>query len=308
MHVARVGGGAEVLAHAGPLAFRTTVRESTTVVRTALSQELDAHAAGRLEATLPLVRADFAENAAWTHLLEPHAEVLGFAFRGGDSFAARTGALGASLTESGRLGALGVAATGLRSSWGQVLGRGGAVLDAGGGVVYGPGELAFSHRPHVIGRWRAGWTGHVPWIRQFHLSTEGAWVGVRGAADHVTILHAGLGSRESTHVELGLAGAGASTPPMLARLLGSARAEEPSGGWLATKGWTGRAACGARLFETIEVGAAVDGDIDARELLGIRGTAAYVHPCRCLRVEGFAAQRLGRSGVDLWLSVDLAPR
>jgi hypothetical protein len=40
----------------------------------------------------------------------------------------------------------------------------------------------------------------------------------------------------------------------------------------------------------------------------VRGSVGYQHPCRCLSVGTFLTHRLGREGVDFWVSIDLAPR
>ena len=48
-------------------------------------------------------------------------------------------------------------------------------------------------------------------------------------------------------------------------------------------------------------------DATARELLGVRGSLAYLHPCGCLRVSLWGGERVGRHGPDAFLTVDLAP-
>jgi hypothetical protein len=111
---------------------------------------------------------------------------------------------------------------------------------------------------------------------------------------------------DGVHAALDVAGrSGAS--PLLARGLAPARADEPSGGWLVASGWS----LGAEValpFSSAEIGAAFDEDATERALLGARGWASYRHPCRCLGLGAFAARRIGRGGVDVWVSVDLAPR
>jgi hypothetical protein len=52
----------------------------------------------------------------------------------------------------------------------------------------------------------------------------------------------------------------------------------------------------------------VDGDLTADRLVAVRGSLEVHDRCGCVAVRLSAAERLGRDGVDVWLSVDLAPR
>src|SRR6185312_11039201 len=92
--------------------------------------------------------------------------------------------------------------------------------------------------------------------------------------------------------------------PIDARVLGATRGEAPSGGWLASEGWSGGAELAAKLSRSLGATVSADEDLTHETLLGVRGSVGYAHPCRCISIDGFVAQRLGREGVDLWISID----
>jgi hypothetical protein len=49
-----------------------------------------------------------------------------------------------------------------------------------------------------------------------------------------------------------------------------------------------------------------DVDLDAGELVAAAGSLELHDPCNCVVVRATASRRIGREGVDVWLSVDLA--
>jgi hypothetical protein len=50
-----------------------------------------------------------------------------------------------------------------------------------------------------------------------------------------------------------------------------------------------------------------DYDLEHSELLGVRGSLGYRHPCGCLATVAWAGQRLARDGIDAWFTLDLMP-
>jgi hypothetical protein len=46
-------------------------------------------------------------------------------------------------------------------------------------------------------------------------------------------------------------------------------------------------------------------DLDAGELVAALGSLELHDPCNCVVVRATAAHRIGRGGVDAWVSVDL---
>jgi hypothetical protein len=124
---------------------------------------------------------------------------------------------------------------------------------------------------------------------------------------HVVIGKARLGDQEGWHFVVKGAGRRGFNP-LAARALTAPTAEEPSGGWLAAEGWSGGAEVAARLSRSVGARISAEEDFTARTLLQVRGSLGYAHPCRCIAVDGFVGKRLGRDGVDVWVSIDLAPR
>jgi hypothetical protein len=77
--------------------------------------------------------------------------------------------------------------------------------------------------------------------------------------------------------------------------------------YLAAAGWTGGAELSIPWGFGIRTGVRADMDLDAKTLLAIRGTAGYRHPCGCFGLGVLAAHRVGRDGVDVAVSLDVAP-
>jgi hypothetical protein len=96
--------------------------------------------------------------------------------------------------------------------------------------------------------------------------------------------------------------------PVVARALASPSATEPSGGWLAAEGWSGGAEIAAKFTRSVGATLSAQEDFTSRTLLEVHGSIGYAHPCRCISIDGFAGKRLGREGIDVWVSIDLAPR
>jgi hypothetical protein len=189
-----------------------------------------------------------------------------------------------------------VASSGLRTAWGRQLGRSGASLS---GAV-GAAESAASPTPRSVARWRAAWSS-----RYVGIGAEGASFLARPG--QVTIGKVRLGDPSDLHLGVRVAGR-TGVEPVLARALGTPGAREPSGGWLATEGWSAGAEIGARAWRSVTATMGIDEDVSDRTLLAVRGSVGYEHPCRCLSVGSFFSRRLGREGVDFWVSIDLAPR
>jgi len=146
---------------------------------------------------------------------------------------------------------------------------------------------------------RAAWS-HRLWA----LSVDGAEA-LRAAQGHAWIAKTRVGEQQGWHLAVHVASR-RGVDPLLARALWAGTGGEPSGGFLATEGWSGGAEVGARLGGSVTAKAAVYEDFATRTLLQVRGAVGYAHPCRW--VDAYAGQRLGREGVDVWVSIDLAPR
>jgi hypothetical protein len=98
-------------------------------------------------------------------------------------------------------------------------------------------------------------------------------------------------------------------PPLIARFAFSgldAGWDAPWVPWFSAPGSTVGARVGVPWAPWLSNAVDVDYDVTNERLLGVRGSLRYLHPCGCLRVSLWGAQRLGRSGVDSFLTVDLA--
>ena len=92
--------------------------------------------------------------------------------------------------------------------------------------------------------------------------------------------------------------------PVLARVLVEAPLE-PASGFLSATGWTGGAHLAIPLGSRVTTRGGGDVDHDARELVAAVGSLELHDPCGCVVVRATAAHRIGRDGVDAWVSVDL---
>ena len=143
-------------------------------------------------------------------------------------------------------------------------------------------------------------------------------MGLGGEGAHVLALHAGapagtalaararFGPLDGLHLAALVAGR-QGVDPILARALEEAPLE-PSSGYLATVGWTGGARVGIPVGPYITTQAGVDGDLSTLDLLAVRGAVEFREHCGCLAVRAVAAERIGRPGVDVLLTIDLSPK
>jgi hypothetical protein len=291
----RTEGSAEVAARPSFLVLRAGVREAVTAADSVDGSGLDAVGVTRLEIAAPFVRDFPSDDAPLVHVVEPRLR--------GALMSAHTS--GWYWSSTGRpiplmSGEVATASGGLRSAWGRLLGHAGASIEGDAGAV-GAIESGKIADPIPVGRYRASWSS-----RYFGLGAEGG-ARLRGEHGWVAVGRTRLGEQDGWHLQVKAAGR-KGVEPLLARALAAPSAEEPSGGWLSDEGWTGAAEIAGELTRAVSAKVSADEDLTARTLLGVRGSIGYAHPCRCVSVDGFAGKRLGREGVDVWISIDLAPR
>jgi hypothetical protein len=77
--------------------------------------------------------------------------------------------------------------------------------------------------------------------------------------------------------------------------------------YLAAPGWTGGAELSIPWARAVRTAVRADLDLAARTLLAARALAEYRHPCGCFGLGLVGARRTGRSGVDVALTLDVAP-
>jgi hypothetical protein len=92
--------------------------------------------------------------------------------------------------------------------------------------------------------------------------------------------------------------------PLLARALVEVPLE-PASGFLSTTGWTGGARVAVPLGSRVTTRGGADMDLTSGELVAAIGSLELHDPCNCVVLRATAAHRIGRDGVDAWLSVDL---
>jgi hypothetical protein len=295
-NLARTEAGIELAARPSIFVTRLAVREATTAADAGTLAALDALGSARFEVSAPFARAfEGGEPSPLVHVIEPR---LGAAI-----IAARTS--GAYWSATGRPVALAsgetaMASAGFRTAWGRLLGHSGGSLEAdvGGVATVDPRETV---DPGLVARGRTAWSS-----RFLGWGAEAASL-LQNPRGRLFIGKARLGEEDAWHVTM-KAAARAGLEPLIARTLASPSAREPSGGWLAAEGWSGGAEIGARLTRSIGATLSAQEDFTNRTLLEAHGSIGYAHPCRCISVDGFAGKRLGREGIDVWVSIDLAPR
>jgi len=303
-----VEGGIDVTLQPSILLARLGIRESVTGGVTSpdgaapLRGATDALAVAELELTAPLART-FAsgdgvapqEELPIVHIIEPRARVAAAASQTSGAFWSTTGRPVALFG-----GEVIQASLGARTTWGRLMTRSGAALEVDIGEVSTSTDQSFS-KPATVVRYRTSWSSeYLGW------AGEGAARLFRERGQ-VTVGRVRVGEQDGWH--LGLRATGRTgIEPILARLLAPADAVEPSGGWLSDEGWSAGGDLRAKLGRSVAATVAVDGDLTSSTLRATRASVGYAHPCRCISVDAFAAHRLGRDGIDVWVSIDLAPR
>jgi hypothetical protein len=264
---------------------------------------VDGAAQLRARLGVPLVRA-FAGEAAppeaagprdpWVHTTEPYVEAAAIETRAGD-----TAILPVARGMTAPSGEAWVASAGWANAMGRWGARASAALDAAAGLVGSlPGSGSAARTDGVV---RAG------------LSAQAAVLSLRADAARVLSGVDSRGGAFSAYARVGSRGglhAGAhvaerdGVDPVLARALVDPTLE-PASGFFAATGWTGGADAGVPLGPRITVRGGADADLTARELVAVGGAIELHDPCGCVVVRANGAERIGRGGVDVWLSIDL---
>ncbi len=257
----------------------------------------DGAASARARLGLPLARtfeAEGAPNDPWVHRLEPSLEGAVIATHGDGLLGVAPGR-GLSAVS----GEAWVVNAGLASEQGRWGGRVGSDVSVWAGATGGFG----SEPARLVALARASLTS-----RFAGLSAEAARVGVAHQSDEggAFVGRARLGATDGVHLTL-LAAERDGVDPVTARVLTDAPLE-PSGGFLASTGWTGGARARIPWTSWLATTGGADGDLTTRVLVDARGGIELRDRCGCLVVSANAAHRIGREGVDAWLAVSIAAR
>ncbi len=288
---ARAEAGALFAAHLGPTAVALALRAVGDVADDGARTGTDGAAQARVSGGLPLERAFGSpeEGDPWVHRTEPRLEAAALATQASQVLA---NAAGRGLIVPA--GGAWVAAVGWHNAIGRWGSRASADADVSGGSVGDDRDA----RPVV----RARGGGASEW-----LAVEGDFARVlvpgRDGGGGVLVARARVGAASAPYVSAHLAERDG-VDPVLARAIVDAPLE-PASGFLATPGWTGGARVGVPLGPRITARAGADVDLDARQLVAAQAALELHDPCSCVVVRATAAHRIGRDGVDVWLSVDL---
>jgi hypothetical protein len=228
------------------------------------------------------------------HRLEPAVEGAAIATHGDGLLGVAPGRGRSAVT-----GDAWVADVGLASEQGRWGGRVGSEVSVRTGVTGGFG----SEPARLVALGRASLTSRLA-----GLTAEAARVGVAHQSDEggAFVARARLGATDGTHLTL-LAAERDGVDPVTARVLTDAPLE-PSGGFLASTGWTGGARARIPWTSWLATTGGADGDLTAKVLVDARGGVELRDRCGCLVVSANAAHRIGRDGVDAWLAVSFAAK
>jgi hypothetical protein len=196
-------------------------------------------------------------------------------------------------------GAFGVLAPGVRTTVGELSGRRTALtLSArGGGFSSNDGS----------GRVFIAFTGSGDLV-PFSLRQESVVLPSESAAA-LHVFYARIGVSNGTFVSARVV-EGIGVVPLLTRfaVAGPGAAwDSPWVSWFSGSGTAVGGSLGVPWTRFLSSAADSDFDVSNKTLLGVRGSLAYLHPCGCLKVTLWGAERLGRRGFDSYLAVDLAP-
>jgi len=248
----------------------------------------DAGASARGVLSVPFGRAYGAGDGTdpWLHRVDPRLAVSALVARGDEL-------LGYLPTLGAVRGAAWTAGTGIATSVGRWGKRDGLEAEGDVGVVGASSDVL------PVIRWRAAANASL-----VGLGGEGAHVLGAGSGTALTA-RARVGRIDGLKVAL-LASGRDGVDPIVARALTDAPLE-PSSGMLAADGWTGGARASIPLGPYVTTQAGADADLTRATLLAVRGAVELRERCRCVAVRAIAMARVGRPGVDVWVTIDLAP-
>jgi hypothetical protein len=256
---------------------------------------VDGAASARARLALPFGRAfeSSGVNDPWVHRVEPAVEAALLSVHGGDLLGVMPGRGAAAV--SGNAWTSDVAIASEQGRWGA---RIGSEIGAAVGAV---GSLDGNSSASFVARGHAALSSTAA-----ALSAEAARVLTTSEPGGALTVRARVGELAGPHLVL-LAAERDGIDPVLARALTDAPLE-PSGGFLSATGWTGGARARVPWTSWLATTGGADVDLTAQTLVAARGGVELRDHCGCVRVRANAAHRIGRDGVDVWVTVDLAPR
>jgi hypothetical protein len=287
---ARAEGGTLLASHLGAVGATFALRGVGDVADDGVRSGTDGAAQARATLSLPLARAYASPDAddPWVHEQTPRVEAAAFATHASDILVVPAGR-GMVVPDGGAW----AAAAGWSNAFARWGSRASGQLDGSVGAVGDARET-------------------LPALRA-RATLTGAWAGLRADFARVMlspdrdggafVARVRVGPSSGLHVSAHVAERDG-VDPLVARALTDAPLE-PSGGFLAVPGWTGGARVSVPLGSRVTTRAGADYDFDARELVAALGALELHDPCGCVVVRATAAHRIGRDGLDVWVTVDL---
>jgi hypothetical protein len=281
--------GTFVAGTAGPVGAHLVLRGVGDLAVDPVRESLDGTAQARLAVDLPLARSYSSGEPLdpWVHVTEPRIEAAVLASR-----------IGSALVPAGRgmlfpEGLAGVVAAGWDNRVTRSSSRAVADLQAVAGVA------TTAQRSLPLVRVRVDVEG--PWsaLQADFARALGSSADEGGAL----ISNARLGPASGLNLNLHVAERDRVDPQMARSLVDPAL--EPESGFLASSGWTGGARASLPLGSRVTLRGGADVDLEARSLVAALAGVEVHDPCDCLVARLNGAHRIGRSGVDIWLSIDL---
>ncbi len=269
----------------GPFACGVAVSERLDLSTTESTQGEASQTEALAGLSLPLVRSYGDGVDPVRHWVEPFLELAGLSAQRRDVPLD---------SEWPRAGGLLRATAGTTTAIGRYGSRGAGRLTLGGGFVGPAEELAPALSARATARAEAA-----------ALRAESYWFPAeRDAA--VAAVRTRLGPADSVHLEGYLEGSH-EVDPLTTRWLGRGLGLAPRAAWFDVDGWTAGTSLAVPWTTWLSSRAGVDRDLSADEWLALHGSLGYRHPCGCLAAVAWAGHRVGRPGVDAWLTLDLIP-
>ncbi len=294
---ARAEGGALLATRLGAAGASLALRGLGDVADDGVREGVDGVAQLRAALTLPLASEYASEDASdpWVHRTEPRLEAAVVA-------AHTDGVLvvpaGRGAPDSTGEETAWITAVGWTNTVGRSGSRAGMDIDVAGGTIGDDDSV----RPLL----RAVATIGGPWVAlraDFARVLQVASLDAGAPSGGAFIASARLGPESGLHVAAHAAERDG-VDPYVARALVDVPFEAASG-FLAAPGWTGGAGVGIPFGPRITARGGADVDLDAGELVAALGSLELHDPCNCVVVRATAAHRIGREGIDAWVSVDL---
>jgi hypothetical protein len=286
---ARAESGVLAASRLGPMGVSLSLRGVGDLADDGARSGLDGASEARATAALPFVR-DYRSGVAsdpWIHTTEPRIEIAAIATHTSGVLVVPA-ARGAVLPD----GVAWVTDAGWENAVGRWGSRASGEAEVVGGFVGDDRHAMPALRAVAAGSWP--WTGlRADFARVFSPGVAGGALLARGRVGPAETLHLALHVAERDGVD-----------PLIARALVSAPLE-PASGFLSASGWTGGARVAIPIGSRVTTRGGADVDFDAQALVAAVGSLELHDPCGCVVVRATAAHRIGRGGVDAWVTVDL---